>query len=426
MLKKGKVLLALALAFAFALLPAIGASATVISGWTSKVDYDNIDPDRYVIDIDITNQIITVYDNYLGGQIAVQGLCTTGNKENPTNYGTYKIGNLKERFGYFVAYGQYAQYWTQVVRGIYIHSIMYNSTKLSSMSKNAYRDLGSNVSHGCVRTLPHIAQFIYYNCPPGTTCNVVKNRAADPALVASVKAGMPSYSNYVQPADNRAWPDEVPGVIRYNNVELRTGFSASKDTTVEILNSGAKILLLQLGSDWCKVRTEDKKLGYVKTQYILAYPDDPAKSVTTYKTSSKTYVYESMDTGSKRLVKIASGAEVYVQSNPQKGWYYGNYSGTWGYLRTKYVKTATVVNYPTLNYGGLLVSTGTDAAALSGTRVRADIRATMRAEASSSSAAITVLEPNTEVSIISVVGNWYYCTANGYTGYVFYSCLVTA
>ena len=134
----------------------LAANAEVLSGWTSKVDYENTDPNRYSIEIDLKNQIITVYEGPIGGPIVLQSLCTTGDAEHATNAGTYKLGDMKERFGYFVAFGQYAQYWTQVVRGIYIHSVMYNSKKLTSMSSGAYRKLGKNVSHGCVRVLPHV------------------------------------------------------------------------------------------------------------------------------------------------------------------------------------------------------------------------------------------------------------------------------
>ena len=139
------------------LLPARAAQAKVLSGLTSKVDYENTDPDRYMIDIDLVNQIITVYEKSGTGlfdKIVLQGLCTTGNAENPTGSGTFKLGHLKERFGYFVAYGQYAQYWSQVVRGVYIHTVMYDSKSLTSMSKSAYNGLGKNLSHGCVRVLP--------------------------------------------------------------------------------------------------------------------------------------------------------------------------------------------------------------------------------------------------------------------------------
>ncbi len=338
--------LALCLLFAAALLPAAPTEAATLPGWSSKVDYDNTDPSRFAIEIDLVNQVLTVYERAIGGTIVLQSLCTTGNAENPTGAGTYKLGDMKERFGYFVAFGQYAQYWTQVVRGIYIHSVMYNSQKLTSMSKSAYRDLGKNVSHGCVRVLPHVAQFIYYNCPPGTVCKIVRNKAKDPGLVAAIKRGIPSYSDYVQPQDDRPWPVEIPAVVRYDGTPLRTGFSNSRDTTLATLSAGEQVLLLQLADDWCKVRLASGKLGYVKTPYLLAYPDERVISSTEYKAKSKTYVYAAMDTGSKRLATVPAGALPAVDSNPKTGWWHGSYNGVTGYLRTKYVVKTTTVAYP--------------------------------------------------------------------------------
>ena len=138
-MKKRLFALALCLMMAIALIPSMPAEAKVLPGMTSKIDYDNTDPNRYTIEIDLVNQVITVYEGPIGGPIVLQSLCTTGNEENQTGAGTFKLGDLKERFGYFVAFGQYAQYWTQVVRGIYIHSVMYNSTKLSSIRYSALR-----------------------------------------------------------------------------------------------------------------------------------------------------------------------------------------------------------------------------------------------------------------------------------------------
>ena len=109
------------------------------------------------------------------------------------------------------------------------------------------------------------------------------------------------------------------------------------------------MMLLQLGSDWCKVRLENGKLGYVKTQYILCYPDAPVQKQEVYKATSKTYVYESMSTSSKKLATIPKGGEAAVTSNPKKGWWYGSYNGVTGYMRTKYVVKSTSVVYPVLD-----------------------------------------------------------------------------
>lgn len=155
------------------------------------------------------------------------------------------------------------------------------------MSRTAYRKLGENLSHGCVRVLPHVAQWIFYNCPPGTTCKIDRKKAPDPELVKKLKAAIPSYSDYEQPKDTKADPAEIPAVARFDNVPLRTGFSNSRDTTVATLSRGQKMTLLQLGSDWCKAKLADGTLGYVRTKYILCDPDAPVKKQEIYQATKK-------------------------------------------------------------------------------------------------------------------------------------------
>ncbi|MDR0839970.1 MAG: L,D-transpeptidase family protein [Christensenellaceae bacterium] len=424
-MKKRLLALILCLCIALMAFPSL-AGAAVLPGLTSKIDYENTDPNLYTIEIDLVNQVLTVYQTATGA-IVFQTLCTTGNEENPTGSGVFKLGAMKERFGYFVAYHQYAQYWTQVVRGIYIHSVMYDSKKLSSMSKSAYNNLGKNLSHGCVRILPHYAQWIFYNCPPGTTCNIVKNRPANPALKQQLKAQIPAYASYPQPADSHADPAEVPATVLYANVPVRTGFSASRDTTVATLGAGDHVMLLQLAQDWCKVRTGSGKLGYVKTAYLLCDPDN-VQVTTGYKASAKTYVYAAMDTGSKKLATLPSGGQANVYENPKQGWWYGEYNGVTGYMRTKYVKQSTVYVFPQLTVlPGGAAGGGSDAqtpAATYGARVAPGIIANFRSLPSSDGAVLAELPEGTPVTIVSLNGSWYYCEVSGVYGYLFRDCVV--
>ncbi len=410
----------------------LAGNAAVLAGNTSKVDYDNTDPARYWIEIDLKNQIITVYEAATGA-VALQSLCTTGSEENPTGAGDYTIGDLKERFGYFVAYGQYAQYWTQVVRGVYIHSVMYDSQKLSSMSKSAYRNLGKNVSHGCIRVLPHIAQWVYYNCPPGTVCKITNAKPLDEALAKALKAAIPAYGDYQQPTDAKADPAEVPATVRYNKTPLRTGFSASKDKTVEVLDANAHVMLLQIGQEWCKVRCEDGELGYIKTPYLLFDADAGISTREAYAATKKTYLYASMSTDSDKHATLSAGTAVQVSDNPKSGWYSASYNGTEGYVRTKYVKLSTTVVYPELPIVETAPVTvapadGTAAApttttTATGTRTRADRAVNMRAQATTASALIATLPPSTEVHVMSIEGEWFHCSANGALGYLHSSCM---
>lgn len=416
-----KRLLSLALCFVtlLALFPS-AANATVLSGFTSKVDYENTDPNKYTIDIDLTNQVITVYDQT--GAIALQSLCTTGGSETPTGSGRFLLGDLKERFGYFVAYGEYAQYWTQVVRGVYIHSVMYKSKKLSSMSKSAYNNLGKNVSHGCIRVLPHVAQWIYYNCPPGTVCDIVKNRAQDTALTQRLKAAIPSYSDYQQPTDSHADPAEVPATIKLDNVPVRSGFSNSKDKTIATLGYGDHVELLQIGEEWCKVRTAAGKLGYVKTVYLTCDPDN-IHTVEAYAATSKTYIYSEASRSSDTLATIPKGKTVNVEQVVSDSWLYGSYNGVSGYMRTKYVKMTQTLLYP--NPDGSY-SDGTAASSTfssGGARIKDGIVANMRSGPGSSYSVVAELAAGTSVNVLSVSGTWYLCEANGTQGYLHPSCL---
>ena len=432
-MKRRLLALALCLVTLLSLTPSI-AHAAVLSGFTSKVDYDNTDPNRYSIEIDLVNQVITVYDQ--SGNAVLQSLCTTGSDKTPTGSGKFRLGDLKERFGYFVAYGEYAQYWTQVVRGVYIHSVMYKSKKLSSMSKSAYKNLGKNVSHGCVRVLPHVAQWIYYNCPPGTLCNIVKNKAADPYLVSRLKSAIPDYSSYQQPSDSHATPSDVPATVKLNDVPVRSGFSNSKDKTVAKLNYGDHVELLQIGAEWCKVRTPAGKLGYVKTMYLTCDPDN-VRTTQAYTATSKTYVYSSASRSSSTLTTIPKGKTVNVTEQAGSGWLYGSYNGVSGYMRTKYVKLTDTLLYPnpdgsysdgttvaaTVPQSQTQTGTGSASSPSSGARVKNGIIANFRSGPGSEYGVIAELEPGTPVKIISVAGNWYFCEVNGLQGYLHPSCV---
>lgn len=389
------------------MLPLDSANAAILDGNTSKVDYDNTDPGRYKIDIDLTNQILTVYDT-ASGSVAMQGLCSTGTKKTPTGSGTFRMGDMKERFGYFVAYGQYAQYWSQVTRGIYIHSVLYNSARTSSMSRSAYNDLGSAVSHGCVRTMPEIAQFIFYNCPPGTTC-VISKRAANSALVKQLKAAMPSYSRYVQPQDTKAFPPEIPAVVPKDKTPLRTGFSSTNDKTICYLNANARVTLLQIGPDWCKVRTSSGKLGYIRTMYLSLNADQPMQQ-DGFIAAEKTYLYKTASTSAKRLLTIPKNSVIPITGVHNSSWYLASIDGVAGYIRAKKVKNAAP---------GVPLPSGEKE-----TLVRDGIIANFRSGPGTNYSVIAQFAAGTTVKIISKSGGWYHCEVDSQKGYFHKVCLV--
>ncbi len=321
------------------------AFAETMPGMTSKVDYDNTDPNRYNIEVDVRNAVITVYE---GEAIILQSLCTSGGGQYPTSSGVYPLGDLKERFGYFVAFGQYAQYWSQVVRGIYIHSILYDDKNdLSTISDTAYKNLGRNVSHGCIRVLPDVAQWIFYNCPPGTLCSVTRAKARDNELREKLRAEMKPLDYYKTLSDDtHSEPLMVPAVITSDSARLRSGFNGS-DRTVASLSEGDKVLLSQISEKWCKAHTLSGRVGYVKTAYVYCEPDSSISSSEGTVICKDGWLYSSMkESAEVRLARLVPGDGVSVTVEAAEGWYFAVYDGLSGFIQSDRFTTGTVYSYP--------------------------------------------------------------------------------
>lgn len=96
--------------------------------------------------------------------------CSTGMSGYDTPSGTYQSGG-KVNSGpwyYFAQYNCYAKYAYRVVGGILFHSVLYNGNK-KGPTNSSVRALGRKASHGCIRLAEDNAQWIFENCPTGTT-----------------------------------------------------------------------------------------------------------------------------------------------------------------------------------------------------------------------------------------------------------------
>lgn len=126
----------------------------------------------YKLFVDREKQRVFVYQWTGGGYDEELGSfkCSTGMEGYETPLGTYQAAgkvHLDEWY-YFANYNCYAKYAYRIVGGIMFHSVLYNAQKVgpTQASVNA---LGKAVSHGCVRLLEKNAQWIFENCPEGTT-----------------------------------------------------------------------------------------------------------------------------------------------------------------------------------------------------------------------------------------------------------------
>ncbi len=143
------------------------------------------DKDTFKLVIDKGNCVMTVYDRE-DDSIVRQMLCTIGKPETPSPRGTFKMGKHRVRFGRFVDFDCCAQYWTEITRNVYIHSVLYREKSAKTLIRQSYRELGKAASHGCIRLTVPDAKWIYENIAPGTKCEFIKAEK-DEALRESLR-----------------------------------------------------------------------------------------------------------------------------------------------------------------------------------------------------------------------------------------------
>ncbi len=138
-------------------------------------------PGTFRIIIDVYHQVVLVYKRDKKGAYTVPVrfmVCSTGAQKTPTPRGTFASGSHKVRFGLFVNDGVYGQYWTQITKKIYFHSLLYTE-KDANYYTSSYGKLGQRASHGCVRLLVPDARWIYYHIAPGTEVEIRRGSKED-------------------------------------------------------------------------------------------------------------------------------------------------------------------------------------------------------------------------------------------------------
>ncbi len=318
----------------------------------------NTDPDKYYIELDTGKQVVTVYqrdDNGEYTRIVRRMLCTSGRREAtetnealPTPSGTWKIGT-RERFGKFAAFaGEYARYWTQLVGGVYFHSVMFSSRDIQKLKSGPLSHLGTDGSHGCVRLYVEDAKWLYYNACFGTTVRVFSS-TRNKNLVKALKTDM-RYVEYkafqaniydVEPLPDRtAW-------VTVDGTQLRTG-NGTNDKLIKRLSAGTEFIVLQEGDPWIKVSLNGKE-GYVRRCYITYEQGALQAEEKGHYVSGTTYLYAEPNTRSKRIYKVPSSSTINVVDDTidEGKWTLINFQGTLGYMQSRSIRTgwATLPEY---------------------------------------------------------------------------------
>lgn len=119
------------------------------------------------VSVSLAKQRVTVYD--AEERIVKQFVCSTGDSENATPAGTFRIAERGKSF-YSDRIGEGGYYWTQFKGNYLFHSVPFD--KDYNMEPAEAAKLGTPASHGCVRLKLEDAKWIYDHIPRGTVVTI--------------------------------------------------------------------------------------------------------------------------------------------------------------------------------------------------------------------------------------------------------------
>lgn len=145
-------------------------------------------PKSYIIKIDLTNQICTVYgvDAYGKSTPVMSEWVSTARKGKTTPVGHWKIQgasggrNAKYRTAKMSSGKAYAEFLVRFKGSKCMHTVPYKKRQTTGhVNKAEFNKLGTQRSAGCVRMPWKMAHYIYENCPLGTPVIVYKGKMGD-------------------------------------------------------------------------------------------------------------------------------------------------------------------------------------------------------------------------------------------------------
>ena len=372
-----------------------------------NVVYANADPNLYEIEVDLVNQIVTV-TNTTDGSIALQAICTTGAESTPTPTGSWRLNTTRRRFGYFSEYDCYAQYWVNVIGGIYFHSILYTRPVEGYFTRTSYNNLGSVASHGCIRMLVEDIRWIYYNCPPGTLVTITDDKPKDEELRQSLLPKV-SYRDYEPEPDLYEATDreEAQGVAKRGSV-----LTDSAGGFVSTVDRGEFFQILYPGPTTTRVRLDSGAVGYIDTDRILFLPNGPDDLY--YAASCETTAFKDPSNISQALETIEEGEKLEILGETENFYKVALAEGS-GYVLKRDVDLRSNV----IDDIDSLLDSDKDADKITFTVLRVkEESAAVYVRPSNISQEVVTLGEGTDLTVLSETENFYRVRAGGYTGYI--------
>ncbi|MBQ9901200.1 MAG: L,D-transpeptidase [Clostridia bacterium] len=178
------------------ILPANVSDTSLVTGSDSRLQFPEY---PYFIEVDKTNQVITVFTTGSGGKydkpVRVMLCSTPANfKDFPDGYWTVTepASSSKSIWHKIRSCGvtMYVQYSTYLTGNLMIHSVPYTESKNETLDQERYASLGSSDFGGCIRLTVENAKWISENCKAGTTVHLVANKK-NASLTQALKEQIP-------------------------------------------------------------------------------------------------------------------------------------------------------------------------------------------------------------------------------------------
>lgn len=389
------------------------APATAYAWKPDPVTYANADPERYTVVVDLVNKIVTVYEregDNAYGSIARQSLCTIGAPGDDTPTGSWRMNTLRRRFGYFSKFDVYAQYWTNVIGGIYFHSILYTKPEEGYFTRTSFNALGTAASHGCIRLLVEDARWIYYNCPPGTLVVVTKNKAENPELVESLRPKFSASKYHPEPDEYETAKLSLPrGVAKRGSV-----LEDAKGNFVATIEKGESFEIVLSGYPKSTIRLKSGETGLLENGRILFLDNSPGN--TGYVISSEAKVYERPSNTLEPVTTLKKGTWVNVLGSTVY-FHKVEASGTVGYVLKSRVQAKSLSLEPEDIEDLLDSDANSDKITFTMLRVKSE-SANLYGRASNRYDPIARFGKGTDLTVLSSTENFYKVSVGGYTGYI--------
>lgn len=149
---------------------------------------------KYYIKINNKSNRVNIYgkDNDNNYTVLVKTMiCSTGEFTPPCNmYPKTKYKMIGTRYTWAKFHSVYVRYPTQIVGGIFFHSVPYLEERKDALSYSMFDHLGEAVSAGCIRLQVSDAKWIYNNVESGTIVEFntnITNNASAPKISSNEK-----------------------------------------------------------------------------------------------------------------------------------------------------------------------------------------------------------------------------------------------